>query len=114
MAYQNISAGRIKQTNYMAGRKKLKAKKIILYPDRIYGPSSFFHFFSLHNMQLCEDAIELLYIDDIEALQKEFGIDTEQLIGCFHYASEAIDTATIKTYKFSRPKNGAWIVFPWE
>ena len=50
----------------------------------------------------------------LEALQKEFGIDMEQLIGCFHYASEAIDTATNKTYKFSKPKNGAWIVFPWE
>ena len=71
-----------------------KAKKIII-PDDIYDSG-------------------LTVEKTIEALQKEFGIDMTQLIGCFHYASEAIDTATIKTYKFSRPKNGAWIVFPWE
>ena len=72
----------------------IKAKKIII-PDDIYDSG-------------------LTVEKTLEALEKEFGIDTKQLIGCFHYASEAIDTTNIKTYKFSRPKNGAWIVFPWE
>lgn len=37
-----------------------KAKKIILYPDRFYGPDSFLNFFSLNRMELCDDAEELL------------------------------------------------------
>ena len=37
-----------------------KAKKIILYPDRFYGPSGFYDFFSLNKMELCDDAIELV------------------------------------------------------
>lgn len=37
-----------------------KAKKIILYPYRFYGPDSFLNFFSLNRMELCDDAEELL------------------------------------------------------
>jgi len=40
-----------------------RAKKIILYPDRFYGPDSFLNFFSLNRMQLCDDAIEIIIKD---------------------------------------------------
>lgn len=41
-----------------------KAKKIIIYPDRFYGPDSFLNFFSLNRMDLCEDAVELVWTGD--------------------------------------------------
>lgn len=47
-----------------------KAKKIIIYPDRFYGPDSFINFFSLNRMNLCDDAIELVWKNDIEEMLK--------------------------------------------
>lgn len=49
----------------------VKAKKIILYPDRYYGSDSFMKFYSLNNIGLCEDAIELLWNDDIDNMLQE-------------------------------------------
>lgn len=48
-----------------------KAKKIILYPDRFYGPDSFLNFFSLNRMELCDDAEELLCDKSEEDMIKE-------------------------------------------
>lgn len=48
-----------------------RTKKIILYPDRFYGPDSFLNFFSLNHMQLCDDAIELLCKDDMNEVMDE-------------------------------------------
>lgn len=45
-----------------------KAKKIILYPDRFYGPDSFLNFFSLNRMELCSDAVELVWKNDIKVM----------------------------------------------
>ena len=39
-------------------------KKIILYPDRIYGPDTFMKFFSIKGMQLAEDVEEYLLEDE--------------------------------------------------
>lgn len=40
------------------------AKKIILYPDRVYGVGSFYDYYNLSNMELCGDTIELIWKDD--------------------------------------------------
>ncbi|MCR4717860.1 MAG: hypothetical protein K5656_11850 [Lachnospiraceae bacterium] len=51
------------------------ATKIIIYPDRLYGPDSFMKFFSLNRMQLCDDAIEYEWKEDIglvDVIMKEF------------------------------------------
>lgn len=45
-----------------------KARKIILYPDRLYGPDTFINFFSLNRMELCDDAIELVVGDNHEEM----------------------------------------------
>lgn len=45
-----------------------KAKKIIIYPDRFYGPDSFINFFSLNRMNLCDDAVELVWKDNVEEM----------------------------------------------
>jgi len=45
-----------------------KAKKIIIYPDRFYGPGSFLDFFSLVNMGLCEDAVELVWKGGVDRM----------------------------------------------
>lgn len=42
-----------------------KAKKVILYPDRIYGPDTFMNFYSLNKNDLCSDADEILVKDDM-------------------------------------------------
>lgn len=47
-----------------------KAKKIIIYPDRYYGPDSFINFFSLNRMNLCDDAVELVWKNDVEGMIK--------------------------------------------
>lgn len=41
-----------------------KAKKIIIYPNRIYGPGSFMEFYHLGRLGLSDDAVELLWKDD--------------------------------------------------
>lgn len=41
-------------------------RKIILYPDRIYGPDTFMKFFSIKGMQLAEDVEEYLLCDEQE------------------------------------------------
>lgn len=43
-----------------------KAKKIILYPDRVYQGGSFIEFHSLKNMELCEDSEEKVYFENME------------------------------------------------
>lgn len=45
-----------------------KAKKIILYPDRFYGPDSFYKFFSINRMQLCDDAKEIVLKDGLDEI----------------------------------------------
>lgn len=45
-----------------------KAKKIIIYPNRIYGPGSFMEFYSLNELGLCQDAQEFLWEDDIKRM----------------------------------------------
>lgn len=43
-------------------------KKIILYPERMYGTDTFLKFFGLKNMQLCDDANEFVWDGNIECM----------------------------------------------
>ncbi|WP_167956022.1 glycosyltransferase family 9 protein [Anaerosporobacter faecicola] len=43
-----------------------KCRKIILYPDRYYCSDKYIKFYSLNKMELCNDAIELVYNEQIE------------------------------------------------
>lgn len=54
-----------------------KAKKIILYPDRLYGADSFIKFYSLNRMELCQDASEIVVSDSEpveEVVEKVLGL----------------------------------------
>lgn len=43
---------------------KAECKKIIFYPDRIYNTNNFIDFFSLVNMKLAEDVIEIIFYSE--------------------------------------------------
>lgn len=43
-----------------------KCKKIILYPDRIRGYGSLYDYFSINNMGLCDDALEIIFKENEE------------------------------------------------
>ncbi len=47
-----------------------KAKKVIIYPDRIYGPGTFMEFYSLNTQGLCQDANEFLWNGDIKHMEQ--------------------------------------------
>lgn len=63
-----------------------KAKKIIIYPDRFYGPDSFINFFSLNKMNLCDDAVELVWKNNIEEMLELILGEIE-----FHQAALLVD-----------------------
>ena len=48
-----------------------RAKKIILYPDRYYGVGTFYDFFSLRRMGLCNDAIEIICNENLSITKDE-------------------------------------------
>lgn len=47
-----------------------KAKKVILYPDRIYGLGTFIDFYSLKKLGLCDDVWEYLLTDDLKKMNE--------------------------------------------